>query len=155
MFGGGIGVFLYQLAGVDGIRDGGTLVLEPGAGCAEAARRIGAAHVHIATASAPVTFDWSLRASEGGSLAFRATVSVPSGIGGPAPLLRVPLEAETQWEVRLGNVTLRVGETRQRWLPLGVRWARASAAGVELSLLQRFRVHVALDLVALAPRRTV
>jgi len=91
MFMGGMGIFLYQLAGVarSAIEhpDPTRVVFRPGAGNAAAARRVGAASVSFATPVGAARLQW--RYEQGAAAAtpsFVANVSVPIGLRQPAEL---------------------------------------------------------------------
>ena len=106
MFMGGLGVFLYDLAGLASTPDmdlatpdmaaggGGSVVLAPGAGSRAAAELIGAASVSTVTQAGRVSFEWSyhavLAAGAGAGAASAvvasANVTVPVGLALPVRL---------------------------------------------------------------------
>jgi hypothetical protein len=106
MFMGGLGVFLYDLAGLASTPDmdlatpdmaaggGGSVVLAPGAGSRAAAELIGAASVSTVTPAGRVSFEWSYHAvpaagagaGAASAVVASANVTVPVGLALPVRL---------------------------------------------------------------------
>ena len=139
MFAGGVGLWLYQLAGlsVSTVRRTASghsdVVLEPGAGDVSVAIRLGSATVRHVTPVGSVVFSWRYQLTASSARAFQANVTIPIGLNHPAQL-RVRLgsdalcanggitveDLDRSARAALSPVALRRGES----------WTGARSAGI-------------------------